>query len=769
MASTPRSFKDLSPPSAFPTLAELNGEFRNHFPSLYSNAANRRPVTQPDTLPRSFEDKDHAPLIELKSFSPPYGARTAVRASVLLRKEDASYNGPKWALVYYADLPRVKLVAAYTALERLMRTPGDLLGRYFAAGCASMGVGLVEKFWGGSGWVGEEVRRVMGRRQKGRRKKKGGEERIVHVAFHPGVMVVAMATTYSRVHLFDLRTNMFLDYYLVAADVPGEVCITSVVFNAHNVLAVGLDTGYVDIWTVSLGAPKVGDWTLTNSPRRALGPLFEAMLKTPVTAEVKAGTSVLRSAGETSRVAAAVLRAPRGDEVSGAPFGYRGSPTKASLKSPSGFFDTRPSPGTRGILAKRAKTERARLERVGLVTEGFVGQDKLVGSVTALAFSPSGCHLAIGTSMGGVWIYSVIRETLFRVYTGAFTAASVKCTCLTWDIPPGVKRLPMKGEGPIRYQPETGLTALVAGMESGLIVYIQIQENGASGIVVDASPVEFYPSKMAAGVPEKGVGQVLLVPSPPVVTGAEQLYASFPTLVVSMVDSPGIHIFRLIPESVLNASVPSAASIPPMPAPTTLGGYMQVKSRELYKEALVMAGRLLGDYCGTYDRMKTVHVGTLDTGYVAFPPVVPEEDEVLVEAEGQETHRQLPALEGYGGIVKSMAIDPTARRLIVSFSPGKKGKFGDSVVWFDASAITSSTSALGALGVLRPQRVMGGDGACGGVGEVRFAGGFEGAACAGVVTGGGTGVSVFPAWIGEGEEEEGLGEGYKWCGNEDVS
>lgn len=489
-------------------------------------------------------------------------------------------------------------------------------------------------------------------------------------------MVLAVSTTFARVHLFDLRTGTFLDYYLCSADDPEYVVVTSLTFNARNELAVGMDNGCVDVWTLNLATLE------TETPRT---------LFTPVRQE----------------------RVPA-------------------------FFCGVGSPGARELLVK----EKAGVERVQLV----VGQSRIVGEVTVMAYSPGGGHLAVGTSLGGVWVYSVVLETAVRVHSGV-TKEGAKCTALAWGVPPGVKAVRLRGgEGKGRYQLETGSTALMVGMQSGLVVYLRVRENGVSSISVDSVPIEFWPSKIAPGAPlEKGIGQVLLVPSPP--NAADQ----FPTLVVSMIDSPGIHIFRLIPESVLKATVPSASSIPFTAVQRGTMQYERLKyySRNLYKGALRMVGKVLGDYRDTLDEIRTVHIRSVDTSYIPFPATIspPEEDVVELDRNGNEIpSRPSKVSGGYGGVVKSMAIDPTSRRLVASFSHTVKGgKSQESVVWFDVSGITASTPVLRAMGVIR--RVMARDGDEG-VGEVGFAGGCERGVCAGVVVGGGKGVGIFPGFIG---------------------
>lgn len=620
-----------------------------------------------DKLPQSFKQNDQAPLVELTKFAPPYATRTRVRASVLLQPKAPAYIGPRWALVYYMDFPRMKIAAAFSAIEKLRSTPGDLLARYFFMQGAGGGLALAEKYFSDNSWIAAALHKFVGmpvdmennnKKMKKKHVNRSGDEKIEHIAFHPTTLLLAMSTTYARVHLFDLRTNKFIDYFLCAADDPADLVITALAFNSSNQLAVGMDTGFVDIWSLDLSGAGI---------------LFEIHM--------------------------------------GGSFGHR------RARRPQ-FFDSKPSPGARAILMKGRpgrQRDKATVERVQLVTDGF----RLVGAVTAVAFSPSGTHVAVGTSTGGVWIYNLTMATSYRAHMGSFSAASAKCTALSWAVLPSVKYIPLRYEtGAPRYQLETGETALVAGMEDGAVVYLSVRDNGTSSITL-GSPVEFRPSRLAPGAPhDTAVSHVLVVPSPP---GTPELYPPFPTLVVALADSPGIHIFRLIPESVLKASVPSAASAPVVVVPAS---DFRTRSKQLYRGA----ERLLRDWYAGHNAVRMVHVGTLDTSSVVFPRTT---------AAGAATR------DGYGGIVKSMAIDPTAQRLVVSFSGSSRVE--DSVVWFDAGAIGAATSVLGALQVIRPQRVIPGDAT--GVGEVSFAGSFEGGACAGIVTGGGKGVVVFPAWI----------------------
>lgn len=574
----------------------------------------------------------------------------------------------------------MKIAEALSAIQRLRGTPGDLMARYFFMQGASGGLALAEKYLSDNTWMTTNqtaLHRFLGMPTgTSKQPSRSGDEKIEHIAFHPTMLVLAMSTTYARVHLFDLRTNKFLDYFLCAADDPADLVITALAFNSSNQLAVGMDTGCVDIWTVDLsGGPQE--------------PLFSP--------------AVRGSLGD---------RRPR-----------------------PRFFDSKPSPGTQAILNKGQggrRREKAAVDRVELVVDGVLGQRKLVGSVTAVSFSPSGAHLAVGTSTGGVWIYNLTMATSCRAHTGSVSAASAKCTALSWAVSPGVRYIPLCREsGTARYQVETGDTVLVAGMDDGAVVYLPVRDNGASTIML-GSPVEFYPSRLALGAPHNvAVSHALVVPSPP---GTSELYPPFPTLVVALADSPGIHVFHLVPDSVLKASVPSAASTPVVTVPAS-----DFRTR-LYKGV----GRLfMWSWYGVRDTTRAVHVGTLDTSSVVFLP--------KRAAPAGEHGGRSRVWEGYGGVVKSMAIDPTARRLIASFSTSGDARVEDSVVWFDTGAIGAPTSVLGALEVLRPQRVISGDGYGGGgggsVGEVRFAGGFSGGACAGMVTGGGRGMGILPAWI----------------------
>lgn len=695
-------FQDLEAPSASATIAEVDGVFGKSFPSHslapslaqfadhhHHHRGYIHAVSKGDKLPQSFKQRNHAPLVELAKFSPPYATRTRVRASVLWKPNLPCYTGPTWALVYYLDFPRMKIAEAFSAIQRIRSTPGDLIARYFFTQGASGGLALAEKYLSDNTWITTNqaaLHKFLGMPTgASKQPSRSGDEKIEHIAFHPTMLVLAMSTTYARVHLFDLRTNKFLDYFLCAADDPADLVITALAFNSSNQLAVGMDTGCVDVWTVDLSGGGAQELLFSPAVGSSLG-------------------------------------------------GRRLWPR---------FFDSKPSPGTQAILNKGRggrRREKAAMDRVELVVDGVLGQRKLVGSVTAVSFSPSGAHLAIGTSTGGVWIYNLTMATSCRARMGSFSAASAKCTALSWTVSPGVRYVPLCREsGTARYQVETGDTVLVAGMDDGAVVYLPVRDSGASAIML-GSPVEFYPSRLALGAPRGvAVSHALVVPSPP---GTSELYPPFPTLVVALADSPGIHIFHLVPESVLKASVPSAASVPVVVVPAS---DFRARSQRLCKE---VGQLLMRSWYGVRDTTRAVHVGTLDTSSAVFLP--------KTAAPAGEYGGPSHFWQGYGGVVKSMAIDPTARRLIASFSASGDTRVEDSVVWFDASAIGAPTSVLGPLKVLRPQRVIYGDG-CGGsssVGEVRFAGGFSGGACAGMVTGGGKGVGILPAWLSKEEEEE---------------
>lgn len=99
--------------------------------------------------------------------------------------------------------------------------------------------------------------------------------------------------------------------------------------------------------------------------------------------------------------------------------------------------------------------------------------------------------------------------------------------------------------------------------------------------------------------------------------------------------------------------------------------------------------------------------------------------------------------------MENMALDPSGKRLIVTFSHG-----GDeeSVVWFDTRALMTPAGGVKAVGVLRHKKRDEDDDGEGRMiyGDVGFVGSFRGGACAGLVERSGKGVSLFPAWLKEG-------------------
>ncbi|RPB13176.1 hypothetical protein P167DRAFT_535221 [Morchella conica CCBAS932] len=188
---------------------------------------------------------------------------------------------------------------------------------------------------------------------------------------------------------------------------------------------------------------------------------------------------------------------------------------------------------------------------------------------------------------------------------------------------------------------------------------------------------------------------------------------------------PGIHVFRLVPESVLRATVPTASA--------GLGGHggeVVSPAWRIYNLAIHAAAQLLGNSGG--EAITIVHVGSLETEWTPYaPPTTATSSNTRKPATLDDDNDPKATTSGYGGAVQHMALDPSGQRLIVVFSGGPGTH--RSVVWFDASSITASAAAIGALGVLKMERA----------GEVGFAAGCGEGVCAGIVVNGGRNIAFF--------------------------
>ncbi|PUU83670.1 hypothetical protein B9Z19DRAFT_1060782 [Tuber borchii] len=480
-----------------------------------------------------------------------------------------------------------------------------------------------------------------------------------------------------------MKTNTFLPHYLCTCNTtdpksPEFVQITALAFGggSTNSLAVGLDSGYFDLWYVDLS-------NSTTAPGSYSGESYSLF---------------------------------------SSPYDFQESPTPFRLPGmfrPHEFFKTKAQrlPGSPDKVY-------AKSQRIGLLRQGFGRMRSLVGEVTTLSFSPRGEYVLVGTSLGGVWVYSVTWGTTERLYQAVGTSVS----CASWEMEPGEE------------VDADGKAVIVVGMKSGLVVYLHFATS-ASCSEITAQPIEFYPAQLMTTLHRKqhphGIKNLILVPlSKPVHRPGfpKETYPQYPTLLISFSGAPGIHIFRLKRNSVLRAvsppSTPTKAKNSSMPKrlqpqqqqppliPTILGN---IKS---FGNTFLREPPSLDPYIPIYNKC-------INTDHVVFTTSATTPPELKGSA--------------YGGVVENMALDPTGKRLIVTFSHG-----GDeeSVVWFDTRALmTPAGGGVKAVGVLRhrkrdEERMV--------YGDVGFVGSFKGDACAGLVGRGGRGVSLFPAWLKEG-------------------
>ncbi|KAH0614039.1 uncharacterized protein H6S33_005925 [Morchella sextelata] len=603
-------------------------------------------LTPTDALPPTHATSPT--LITLPAHNP----RPAQRASRLLAPSDDP-PPPKglWQTLYHTFnyLP---------ALQRLYSTPTDLLVKHLLSGTSP------------------HTDKLLGTPPPRRwNTSRSGLEKTEHIAFHPRLPLLALSSTWARIHIYDLRTGAFAPYFLCAADTPAAVTITSLAWNGVNQLAVGMDSGCVDVWNVDLSIENADEWveeSLLKRKARRPGPLF-GLTPTPM------------------RRRAQNLAAFRGQAF----FETKPSPRTAEILSGidiDGFSSSSWSPAPSEDGGGGGGSQRARVERIRLLPQ-HAHQPAFVGIITHVAFSPNGKHLALGTSMAGVWLHNITLETSFRAYPAiAIPSSAAHCTALAWS---------------------ANAASIVAAFAGGLVVVLPVRENGAGSVTVGAA-VRFYPHVLLGVRLGRGVGSVLIVPG-----------AAFPTVVVALKRRPGVHVFRLVPESVLRATVRAARA--------GLGGHggeIVGLTRRIYNFAIQAAAQLLfGDNGG--ETITIVHVGSLETEWTPYAPTTNATSSNARKPATLDDNDPEAAISGYGGAVQHMALDPSGQRLIVVFSGGPDTH--RSVVWFDASSITASAAAIGALGVLKMERV----------GEVGFAAGGGESVCAGIVVNGGRNIAFF--------------------------
>ena len=523
------------------------------------------------------------------------------------------------------------------------------------------------------------------------------EERITHIAFHRAASVIALATSFSRVHFFDMKANMFLPHYLCACNTtdpksPEYVQITALAFGggSTNSLAVGLDSGYFDLWYVDL----------------------------------------------SNAVATPGSYYSGGIYSSFSPYNFQESPTpfrRPGMFRPHDFFGAKASPETRRLLASPDKV-RAKSQRIGLLRQGVGGMRDLVGGVTALSFSPRGEYVLVGTSLGGVWVYSVTWGTAERLYQAAGTSVS----CASWEMEPGEE------------VDAGGKTVIVVGMESGLVVYLHFAASDSYSEIT-SQPVEFYPAQLITTLHRKqrprGIKNLILVPSykpvPPRPGPPKDPYLQYPTLIISFSGAPGIYIFRLKRNSVLRAvSPPSTPTKAKKKTSSSMSKRLQPQQQQPPLIPTVLGN--IKSFGNTFLREPP----GLDP-YIPVYSTCINTDHIVFANNATAPPLQLKG-SAYGGVVENMALDPTGKRLIVTFS---HGEVEESVVWFDTGALMTPAGGGGvkAVGVLRHSRRRGTGGEGRMIyGAVGFAGSFRGGACAGLVERSGSGVSLFPAWVREG-------------------
>jgi len=612
----------------------------------------------------------------------------------LRRKKDATATASRSLASIFAFPAALLRESKRVMVDDLRDVPSDIIARRANDAMWKGGASITANALGDpSGERREGLFEMGGSESRSEKDHESEGERITHLAFHRAASVIALATSFSRVHFFDMKTNTFLPHYLCTCNTtdpksPEFAQITGLAFGGGgtNSLAVGLDSGYFDLWYIDLS-------NAVATPSSYSGGIY-SLFSTP--------------------------------------YNFQESPTQfrqPGMFRPHETFKAKASPETQRLLGSPDKVH-AKSQRIGLLRQGFGRMRGLVGGVTALSFSPRGEYVLVGTSLGGVWVYSVTWGTTERLYQAAGTSVS----CASWEMEPG-------GE-----VDAGGKTVIVVGMKSGLVVYLHFAASDSYSEIT-SQPIEFYPAQLMTTLHRKqrprGIKNLILVPSYKPVPHhglPKDPCLQYPTLIISFSGAPGIYIFRLKRNSVLRAVSPP--STPTKAKNSSMPKRLQPQQQQQQPPLIPTVLGNIKSFGNTFLREPL----GLDPYIPVYSTCINTDHVVFTNATAS------PQLKGsaYGGVVENMALDPTGKRLIVTFS---RGEVEESVVWFDTGALMTPAGGVKAVGVLRHRRRRrrGEDGEGRMIyGDVGFAGSFRGGACAGLVEGSGSGVSLFPAWVREG-------------------
>ena len=524
------------------------------------------------------------------------------------------------------------------------------------------------------------------------------------LAYHPTIPILALSTSLSTVHLYDLTSEEFAPIFFSPDPIGVPQFfpeITALTFSKDGCLAVGLATGIVDIWTIDLTHPRQPAPTtemLFNPPHLSTDNVkanpagsLHASPRTPH--RLNHGLSSLTSSGTSVSIFQLLHAAVHTQD--------RNEITKLVTCESISLISDSPT-----------------------LAQDFTAQE-ILGYITCLSFSPSGHHIAVGTEKAGLWNYNLIWKSLLHMFPG-----QLRVTCLCWGPPlaPPTLKVVSGGNGVYRSPPD--VTHIVAGLAGGGAAYFRAKETGISlkllggELYATAEPIDDPTPTIRQRQYIPDISNIILAPSfygeyqPGVlISQSESLEDQDPMIVLSRTGVKELQICQVVAYS------PAESQIPRLKVVLRNNDILEVLMKLILTYPMILIHHLLNhiSYFNLVE-FRAVKVGKISVSHVRHPdpPEIiitpPHSPQLLsqsypnqdIKAMGrafenentptQKAHRATNVTDGrttrektticsryppsgYGGEVKSIVMDREGRRLIARFM-NEAGK--TSIVVFDS-------------------------------------------------------------------------------------
>jgi hypothetical protein len=244
------------------------------------------------------------------------------------------------------------------------------------------------------------------------------------------------------------------------------------------------------------------------------------------------------------------------------------------------------------------------------------------GVITHFALSPTQRTVAIATTHSGIWLYNRTTRHTHHLY---LPPAGVHFTSMFWA--PHATSTPLRSHTPsLSLATDTSHTAVIASTSAGQIVYFRLHDCGTR-LFFHHDPL-FLTHPDFTNDTAGGIAQVLFIPPTPkaIVEATRRKADLYPVLAIAMSSVPAVYIYTLRPEK-----------------------HRPEKRRSLRPPVFLMS---------------------------SSPDPVPLGLQRIAAVATTFAY-------DYGGLVRSMAMDPGGRKLLASF----EHEGTTSAVWFDVGGV----------------------------------------------------------------------------------